>query len=197
MLGSVVLEWAASSAGRAPRSQRGGREFDPRAVHQPSLNGRFAASFGWASQQRRQTGRSQAIENIDEFGESRPPFGLTQRDAFRHAGDDVALDDAPGNSSERGFERRELFEHQDAVCRRTLAEVANAGFDARELGRNRALLWTIQHGACVRNKHRPASNVSANYLRVISKHCRSGSVGTSGRVAMTRSTWGGFPASER
>ncbi len=30
-------EWAASSAGRAPRSQCGGREFDPRAVHQPSL----------------------------------------------------------------------------------------------------------------------------------------------------------------
>src|ERR1041385_6174236 len=25
--------WAASSAGRAPRSQRGGREFEPRAVH--------------------------------------------------------------------------------------------------------------------------------------------------------------------
>ena len=27
-------EWAASSAGRAPRSQRGGREFEPPAVHQ-------------------------------------------------------------------------------------------------------------------------------------------------------------------
>ena len=27
--------WAASSAGRAPRSQRGGQEFDPPAVHQP------------------------------------------------------------------------------------------------------------------------------------------------------------------
>ena len=26
--------WAASSVGRAPRSQRGGREFEPRAVHQ-------------------------------------------------------------------------------------------------------------------------------------------------------------------
>ena len=30
----VVLPWAASSAGRAPGSQSGGREFDPRAVHQ-------------------------------------------------------------------------------------------------------------------------------------------------------------------
>ena len=30
-------EWAASSAGRAPRSQRGGRRFEPCAVHQPSL----------------------------------------------------------------------------------------------------------------------------------------------------------------
>ena len=28
------LEWAASSVGRAPRSQRGGREFEPPAVHQ-------------------------------------------------------------------------------------------------------------------------------------------------------------------
>ena len=27
-------EWAASSAGRAPRSQRGGRRFEPCAVHQ-------------------------------------------------------------------------------------------------------------------------------------------------------------------
>src|SRR3954469_8802284 len=31
------LQWAASSVGRAPRSQRGGREFEPPAVHQPSL----------------------------------------------------------------------------------------------------------------------------------------------------------------
>jgi Phosphofructokinase len=30
--------WAASSVGRAPRSQCGGRGFEPRAVHQPSLN---------------------------------------------------------------------------------------------------------------------------------------------------------------
>ena len=29
-----VLQWAASSVGRAPRSQRGGREFEPPAVHQ-------------------------------------------------------------------------------------------------------------------------------------------------------------------
>ena len=28
------LKWAASSVGRAPRSQRGGREFEPPAVHQ-------------------------------------------------------------------------------------------------------------------------------------------------------------------
>ncbi len=30
-----VARWAASSAGRAPRSQRGGRGFEPLAVHQP------------------------------------------------------------------------------------------------------------------------------------------------------------------
>src|SRR5262249_743472 len=30
--------WAASSAGRAPRSQRGGREFEPPAVHQLFFN---------------------------------------------------------------------------------------------------------------------------------------------------------------
>src|SRR5690606_38508230 len=35
--GTHTREWAASSAGRAPRSQRGGREFEPPAVHQPSL----------------------------------------------------------------------------------------------------------------------------------------------------------------
>src|SRR5690606_4406270 len=32
--GRSFREWAASSAGRAPRSQRGGREFEPPAVHQ-------------------------------------------------------------------------------------------------------------------------------------------------------------------
>ena len=37
-------KWAASSAGRAPRSQRGGREFDPPAVHQTSLPSRRAAN---------------------------------------------------------------------------------------------------------------------------------------------------------
>ena len=50
----TTKEWAASSAGRAPRSQCGGREFDPPAVHQPSLNvhakvarrGRTAAQGG-------------------------------------------------------------------------------------------------------------------------------------------------------
>ena len=31
---NIRREWAASSAGRAPRSQRGGREFEPPAVHQ-------------------------------------------------------------------------------------------------------------------------------------------------------------------
>ena len=36
-VGCAFLEWAASSAGRAPRSQRGGREFDPPAVHQHFL----------------------------------------------------------------------------------------------------------------------------------------------------------------
>ena len=35
--GCPCRQWAASSAGRAPRSQRGGREFDPPAVHQNSL----------------------------------------------------------------------------------------------------------------------------------------------------------------
>ena len=35
-----VQMWAASSAGRAPRSQRGGREFDPPAVHQILLTGK-------------------------------------------------------------------------------------------------------------------------------------------------------------
>ncbi len=34
---SPFHQWAASSVGRAPRSQRGGREFEPPAVHQPSL----------------------------------------------------------------------------------------------------------------------------------------------------------------
>ena len=34
--------WAASSAGRAPGSQSGGREFEPRAVHQPHLQLRAA-----------------------------------------------------------------------------------------------------------------------------------------------------------
>ena len=33
-----VQTWAASSVGRAPRSQRGGREFEPPAVHQPPLS---------------------------------------------------------------------------------------------------------------------------------------------------------------
>src|SRR5262245_14129847 len=32
-----AVGWAASSVGRAPRSQRGGREFEPPAVHQISL----------------------------------------------------------------------------------------------------------------------------------------------------------------
>ena len=36
MISSFVREWAASSAGRAPRSQRGGRGFETRAVHQHS-----------------------------------------------------------------------------------------------------------------------------------------------------------------
>ena len=35
--------WAASSAGRAPRSHRGGREFEPRAVHHSTTN-RYRAS---------------------------------------------------------------------------------------------------------------------------------------------------------
>jgi hypothetical protein len=35
-----VLQWAASSVGRAPRSQRGGREFEPPAVHHLILHGR-------------------------------------------------------------------------------------------------------------------------------------------------------------
>src|SRR5438105_3734998 len=34
MLQFLFLQWAASSVGRAPRSQRGGREFEPPAVHQ-------------------------------------------------------------------------------------------------------------------------------------------------------------------
>src|SRR5947207_3894218 len=33
----AFTQWAASSVGRAPRSQRGGREFEPPAVHHPSL----------------------------------------------------------------------------------------------------------------------------------------------------------------
>jgi hypothetical protein len=33
---SCVHQWAASSVGRAPRSQRGGQEFEPPAVHQNS-----------------------------------------------------------------------------------------------------------------------------------------------------------------
>src|SRR5438093_8774606 len=37
VLQSQFVSWAASSVGRAPRSQRGGREFEPPAVHQPSL----------------------------------------------------------------------------------------------------------------------------------------------------------------
>jgi hypothetical protein len=37
MVQFAFLQWAASSVGRAPRSQRGGREFEPPAVHQPSL----------------------------------------------------------------------------------------------------------------------------------------------------------------
>src|SRR4029079_18338262 len=46
--------WAASSAGRAPRSQCGGRGFDPRAVHQPSLPCNLAgASAGKAPFARR------------------------------------------------------------------------------------------------------------------------------------------------
>jgi hypothetical protein len=32
----TIREWAVSSAGRAPRSQCGGRGFDPPTVHQPS-----------------------------------------------------------------------------------------------------------------------------------------------------------------
>src|SRR5262249_41624174 len=39
-----VFQWAASSVGRAPRSQRGGREFEPPAVHQHSSEKR--GSFG-------------------------------------------------------------------------------------------------------------------------------------------------------
>ncbi len=38
MLESGILQWAASSVGRAPRSQRGGREFEPPAVHQLFLS---------------------------------------------------------------------------------------------------------------------------------------------------------------
>ena len=37
MVQSLFRQWAASSVGRAPRSQRGGREFEPPAVHHPSL----------------------------------------------------------------------------------------------------------------------------------------------------------------
>ena len=40
---SPFAQWAASSVGRAPRSQCGGREFEPRAVHQ-SFSSREAAS---------------------------------------------------------------------------------------------------------------------------------------------------------
>ena len=39
--------WGSSSAGRAPRSQRGGREFNPPLLHHPSL----LRSFGWCPPQ--------------------------------------------------------------------------------------------------------------------------------------------------
>src|SRR3954449_7536069 len=38
-------QWAASSAGRAPRSQRGGRGFEPHAVHQITLFATFTYSW--------------------------------------------------------------------------------------------------------------------------------------------------------
>ena len=37
LLKSICCSWASSSAGRAPRSQRGGRRFDPGLVHQTTL----------------------------------------------------------------------------------------------------------------------------------------------------------------
>src|SRR5687768_15185811 len=40
--GTVGTRWAVSSAGRAPRSQCGGRGFDPPTVHHSFLNGRLA-----------------------------------------------------------------------------------------------------------------------------------------------------------
>src|SRR5205823_6177521 len=73
-------EWAASSVGRAPRSQRGGREFEPPAVHQSSLA--FQASFGSASQRaiksaRRLPRRSRAAAKAGHFSPLQLPLPLS------------------------------------------------------------------------------------------------------------------------
>ena len=78
-----ATEWAASSAGRAPRSQCGGQEFDPPAVHQISLA--FHASYFPASRAVTLTRANQVLartlvvfrrgylSSIPRFQTGRPP----------------------------------------------------------------------------------------------------------------------------
>ena len=77
--------WAASSAGRAPRSQRGGREFEPPAVHQ-----QFAQFCAWVTGLR---GRMCPLcahrKRVDRV--ELPIFGR-MRVAFEHPGRAVPAD---------------------------------------------------------------------------------------------------------
>ena len=109
----------------------------------------------------------EAVDDVDQFGETLGVFVRTLSHAVRNTLFDVKLEDDMTDASDRRFRRRKLLQNGDAETRllNHLSDAAELSLDALESREDVALMLDVQRG-----RARPAQGFDYS-MRIHSASC--------------------------